>query len=167
MADAALLAEVRRLVGELGYELVEFRKAGPPQHLAIQVRIDRPDSRPGFGVTAEDCTRVSRALERYFEGAGIVGPRYQLQVSSPGIERPVRFPEHWRRYAGRTVKLTARGVAGHPRAVILETPDEDHVRLRLPDGTEQQVALEDVKEALLQEEQPQETGPVASRRRRP
>ena len=152
MTDSALIADVRRQVTELGYELVEFRKAGPPQHLSIQVRIDRPDSRPGFGVTAEDCTRVSRALERYFEGTGVVGSRYQLQVSSPGIERPVRFPEHWRRYAGRTVKLTARGVAGHPRAEILGLPDDAHVRLRLPDGAEVQVALDDVKEALLQDE---------------
>jgi ribosome maturation factor RimP len=165
MTDSALTAEVRRQVEALGYELVEFRTAGPPQHLAIQVRIDRPGSRPGFGVTAEDCTRVSRALERYLEGTGVVGPRYQLQVSSPGIERPVRFPEHWRRYAGRTVKLTARGVPGHPRAAIVDLPDEAHVRLRLPAGEELVVALDDVKEALLLEEQSDDTGPAARGRR--
>lgn len=166
MTDSALIAEVRRQVTELGFELVEFRKAGPPQHLALQVRIDRPDSRPGFGVTAEDCTRVSRVLERYFEGAGVVGPRYQLQVSSPGVERPVRFPEHWRRYAGRTVKLTAHGVAGHPRAVIVDLPDEAHVRLRLADGAEVAVALEDVKEAVLLDDKADDTAPAPKGRRR-
>jgi len=147
-----LLGAVRRLVTDLGFELVEFRASGPPQHPAIQVRIDRPGSTPGHGVTAEDCARTSRALERWLEAEGGVGARYALQVSSPGIERPVRFPEHWRRYQGRTVLVTARGLRGHPKAVILDLRDDEHVRLRLPDGTETELALAAVKEALLQEE---------------
>ena len=55
---------------------------------------------------------------------------------------------------GRTVKLTARGVAGHPKAVILAVPDDATVRLRLPDGAEAVVALDRVKEALLMEQEP-------------
>ena len=157
MGADLLLGAVRRLVTDLGFELVEFLASGPPQHPAIQVRIDRPGSTPGHGVTAEDCARTSRALESWLETEAGVGPRYQLQVSSPGIERPVRFPEHWRRYQGRTVVVTARGLRGHPKAVILEMPDEDHVRLRLPDGTEAQLALAMIKEALLQEETAAET----------
>ncbi len=147
----ALLQTVRRHVADLGFELVEFRMSGPPQRPAIQVRIDRPDSRPGHGVTAGDCTRVSRALERGLEASGTTGPQYSLQVSSPGIERPVRFAEHWERYAGRTVKLKAKGVTGS-RATIVALPDPAHVRLQFPDGIEQVVALADIKEALLQED---------------
>jgi ribosome maturation factor RimP len=152
MGADSLLEAVRRIVADLGFDLVEFRMSGPPQRPAIQVRIDRPDSRPGHGVTAEDCGRASRALERMLEGPGGVGDRYLLQVSSPGFERPVRFPEHWRRYAGRVVRVAARTLKGHPRAVILDLPDDGHVRLRLPDGSEPVVALADIKEALLQEE---------------
>jgi ribosome maturation factor RimP len=161
MGADSLLEAVRRHVVDLGFELIEFRKSGPPPRPAIQVRIDRPESRPGHGVTAEDCARVSRALERVLEGPGGVGPRYLLQVSSPGFERPVRFPEHWRRYVGRVVRVTARPLAGHPRAVILGVPDEDHVRLSLPDGTETVVPLAEIKEALLQED------PAAPGRREP
>jgi ribosome maturation factor RimP len=152
MGADSLLEAVRRIVAGLGFELIEFRMSGPPQRPAIQVRIDRPDSRPGHGVTAEDCARVSRALEQLLEAPGSVGNRYMLQVSSPGIERPVRFPEHWRRYAGRVVRVTARSLKGHPRAVIVDLPDDGHVRLRLADGSEPLVALSDIKEALLQEE---------------
>lgn len=151
MGADSLLEAVRRHVVDLGFELIEFRKAGPPPCPSIKVRIDRPGSRPGHGVTADDCARVSRVLEAWFEGEGGVGDRYLLQVSSPGLERPVRFPEHWRQYVGRTVRITARRLAGHPRAVILEVPDEEHVRLRLPDGQETVVAFEDVKDALLQD----------------
>jgi len=161
MGADLLLEAVRRIVADLGFELVEFRTSGPPQRPAIQVRIDRPDSRPGHGVTAEDCARASRALERMFEAPGGVGERYALQVSSPGIERPVRFPEHWRRYAGRTVRLTARPLKGHPRGVILELPDEAHVRVRLADGSETVLPLADIKEAWLQED------PVAEGRPEP
>ena len=151
MGRDLLLEAVRGHVADLGFELIEFRKSGPPQRPSIQVRIDRPDSRPGAGVTAADCARVSRTLERWFESEGGIGRRYVLQVSSPGFERPVRFPEHWRRYVGRTVRLTARTLPGHPRAVILGVPDDSRVRLRLPDGAEALVGLEDVQEALLQE----------------
>ena len=85
------------------------------------------------------------------EAPGGVGDRYRLQVSSPGIDRPVRFPEHWQKYAGRVVRVTARSLKGHPLAVIVDLPDEHHVRLRLADGTEPVVTLADIKEALLQE----------------
>jgi ribosome maturation factor RimP len=152
MGAESLLEAVRRIVADLGFELVEFRMSGPPQRPAIQVRIDRPDSRPGHGITADDCTRASRELERMLEAPGGVGDRYTLQVSSPGIERPVRFPEHWQRYAGRVVRVTARSLKGHPLAVIVDLPDQGRVRLRLADGSEPVVPLSDIKEALLQEE---------------
>jgi len=154
MGAESLLEAVRRIVAGLGFELVEFRTSGPPQRPAIQVRIDRPDSRPGHGVTTEDCARTSRELERMLEAPEGVGNRYTLQVSSPGFERPVRFPEHWRRYAGRVVRVTSRALKGHPRAVIVDLPDDQHVRLRLADGTEPVVAIADIKEALLQEHEP-------------
>ncbi|HTS90177.1 MAG TPA: hypothetical protein VMG41_16910 [Gemmatimonadales bacterium] len=160
---ASPLEAVRRHVTALGFELIEFRMSGPPQRPSIQVRIDRPESRPGYGVTAEDCARVSRVLERWLEGEGGVGRRYQLQVSSPGFERPVRFPEHWRRYVGRTVRVSARDLAGHPRVVILGVPDDFHVTFRLPDGSETTLALDAIREALLQETEP----PAAHPGRRP
>jgi ribosome maturation factor RimP len=157
MAADPLLPAVRRLVADLGFELIEFRRAGPPPRPSSQVRIDRPDSRPGHGVTAEDCARASRRLEAWFEGAGGIGEHYTLQVSSPGIERPVRFPEHWQKYHGRTVRLTARGIAGHPQAVILGLEGEEVVRLTLPEGREVAVPLRDIKEALLMEQGPADT----------
>ena len=46
------------------------------------------------------------------QGPGGVGNRYTLQVSSPGLERPVRFPEHWRKYLGRVVRVTSRALKG-------------------------------------------------------
>lgn len=163
MGADTLVQTVRRHVADLGFELIDFRKSGPPQRPAIQVRIDRPDSRPGQGVTSGDCARVTRALEPLFESPDGLPLLASLEVSSPGIERPVRFPEHWARYAGRTVKLKARTISGTSRATIVALQDEGHVQLRLPDGTEQVVALDEIKEALLQEDE----APTAQRRRDP
>ena len=95
MGTDSLLEAVRHHVADLGFELIEFQRSGPPQRPSIKVRIDRPDSGPGHGVTAGDCARVSRVLEKFFEGDGGIGRCYLLQVSSPGLERPVRFTEHW------------------------------------------------------------------------
>ncbi|MEO8634898.1 MAG: hypothetical protein ABI587_06435 [Gemmatimonadales bacterium] len=149
-----LLEAVRRHVAELGFDLIEFRRSGPPARPAIKLRIDRPGSTPGHGVTAGDCQTVSRALERMLIATGPAGCLPQLEVSSPGIERPVRFPEHWRQYVGRKVKLTARGVVGSPVAEIVQLMDEDQVELKLPDGQVARVALSDIKEALLSDESP-------------
>ena len=149
MPSQPLLDPVRRHVAAMGFELIEFHMGGPPQRPLIQVRIDRPDSTPGHGVTAEDCVQVSRSLARVLEAEAQPGARYLVQASSPGFERPVRFVEHWRRYLGREVRVAARGLSGHPRATVVAVPDDDHVQLRLADGEPYLLALENLKEATL------------------
>lgn len=144
-----LLDPIRACVEDLGLEVVDFRRGGPAERPQLQLRIDRPGSSPGHGVTAEDCARTSRAVERALEESGLVGSRYVLQVSSPGIERPVRFPEHWRRYQGRRVRLVKSPLAGKPQAEIVAVPDDDHVRVRLAGGEERELALAEIREATL------------------
>jgi len=101
MSVDALLNPIRAHLDGLGFELVDLRRTGTLQRPILQVRVDRPDSRPGQGVTADDCAGISRSLERFLESRAMVGPRYVLEVSSPGLERPLRWPEHWRRFIGR------------------------------------------------------------------
>ncbi|HEV8125771.1 MAG TPA: ribosome maturation factor RimP [Gemmatimonadales bacterium] len=143
-----LIDPVRQLVAALGFELVDLRRSGSPQSPLLQVRVDRPASGPGHGVTAEDCVRVSRALERFLEERAAVGPRYMLQVSSPGIERPLVWPEHWRRFTGQRVRIKGRHSA-HSPATIMSVPDEEHVLLRFADGTEAVIPLAEIREATL------------------
>lgn len=144
-----LLDRIRELVEALGFELADLRRAGTRNRPILQVRIDRPDSAPGHGVTADDCSAVSRALERALEGEGLVGPAYVLEVSSPGLERPLRWPQHWRRFVGRRARVRARGLTGRPEVAIAGMPDDAHVALRLPDGALVTIALADVTDATL------------------
>lgn len=148
MSIDELIDPVRHQLAELGFELVDLRRSGSTQHPLLQVRIDRPDSSPGHGVTAEDCVRASRALERFLETRGAVGPRYVLQVSSPGLERPVVYPGHWRRFTGRVVRIRGRHSSRSP-AVIVAVPDDAHITLRFKDGAEETVPLSEIKEATL------------------
>jgi ribosome maturation factor RimP len=149
MSADALLVPIRDHITGLGFELVDLRRTGTPQRPILQVRVDRPDSRPGQGVTADDCAVISRSLERFLESRAMVGPRYVLEVSSPGFERPLRWPEHWRRFIGRHARVRAESLPGRHRVEILAVPDEDHVVLRREDGSEVTLALDLIRDATL------------------
>lgn len=149
MSADALLAPIRDHVAALGFELVDLRRTGTLQRPILQVRVDRPDSRPGQGVTAEDCVGISRSLERFLESRAMVGPRYVLEVSSPGLERPLRWPEHWRRFVGERVRVRAPALGGRRTVRIVGLPDDQHVTLRGEDGTELTLPLDSIAEAAL------------------
>jgi ribosome maturation factor RimP len=145
----ALLAPIRDHIAGLGFELVDLRHVGTLQRPILQVRVDRPDSRPGQGITADDCAAISRSLERFLESRAMVGPRYVLEVSSPGIERPLRWPEHWRRFVGRRARVRAEALGGRREVEIVAVPDDEHVIVRGQDGGEVTVPLADVRDATL------------------
>jgi ribosome maturation factor RimP len=149
MPADALLAPIRDHIAGLGFELVDLRRTGTLERPILQVRVDRPDSQPGHGVTADDCAVISRSLEGFLEHRAMVGPRYVLEVSSPGLERPLRWPEHWRRFVGRHARVRAPAIPGRHRVEILAVPDDEHVVLRLEDGSQITVALDTIREAVL------------------
>ena len=149
MSADALLAPIRDHINGLGFELVDLRRTGAPQRPILQVRVDRPDSRPGQGVTADDCAAISRSLERFLESRAMIGPQYVLEVSSPGFERPLRWPEHWRRFVGREARVRAESLPGRSRVRIVAVPDNEHVIVRREDGSELTLALDSIREAKL------------------
>ncbi len=149
-ALAELTAEVKRRVSELGFELVDLRRGGTKNLTRLQLRLDRPDAVPGHGITIDECTTVSRALEAWLDGSGKLGPRYVLEVSSPGIERPIRWLEHWARFTGRAVRVT---LPEHGRiSATIQAVDENAKTIVLrPDrsGTDITVAHAEVRDANL------------------
>lgn len=145
-----LISAIRSQVTELGYELVDLRKRGSQTRPLLQVRVDVPDAATGRGVTHADCTIVSRGLEQWLDETHVLGERYVLEVSSPGIERPIRWAEHWSRFQGSDVKVRLAG-RGRVRATIVGvTSGGTSVILRLQ-GDEQAVTvpLEEARDATL------------------
>jgi ribosome maturation factor RimP len=88
----------------LGLELFELRSGGSKGRPVLDVRIERED---GEKVTVENCAAASRAIEARLDAEDFGGRRYVLEVSSPGIERPLRNAKDWRRFIGRTALVTA------------------------------------------------------------
>ncbi|MBE0591971.1 MAG: ribosome maturation factor RimP [Gemmatimonadales bacterium] len=146
---AALTSEVRARVAELGFELVDIRQRGAGSRIRLQLRVDRPDSTPGRSITIDECATVSRAIEAWLDASGVLGTQYVLEVSSPGIERPVRWREHWERFRGRDVHVRIRG-RHRMRATIVAVRGDDVVVLRPSGGgAPEDVALDDIQEATL------------------
>jgi ribosome maturation factor RimP len=146
---AELTAEIRARIAALGYELVDLRHSGSVPRVRLQLRLDHPDAAPGRGITIAECAEVSRALERWLDQSAVLGPRYVLEVSSPGIERPVRWPEHWGRYVGREVRLRLPAL-GRTRATIVAVDQASAaVTLRLASGETGTWPLDQVREATL------------------
>jgi ribosome maturation factor RimP len=100
-------------------------------------------------VTADDCAGISRSLERFLESRALVGPRYVLEVSSPGLERPLRWPEHWRRFIGRRARVRAQPLGGRRLVEIVAVPDDEHVILRPEQGEEVTLSLDQISDATL------------------
>src|SRR5215208_8102979 len=83
---------------EVGYDLVELRKGGTKSRPVLEVRIDRRD---GEKVTVDDCAKASRALEARLDAGEVFAGKYVLEVSSPGVERPLKTAADWQRFVGR------------------------------------------------------------------
>ena len=108
--NETLEALVASEIEPLGLELFELKLGGSKGRPVVDVRVERED---GEKVTVDDCAAASRAIETKLDAEEFGGRRYVLEVSSPGIERPLRNASDWRRFVGSTVVVTSN-VAGDP-----------------------------------------------------
>ena len=103
--DEALDREIEKRIEALGFELVELERAGSKARPILRIRVDKPNTTPEKGVTLADCTRVSRDVEAFLDAKEDLSERYVLEVSSPGIERPLVKPGDYERFAGKDVAI--------------------------------------------------------------
>jgi ribosome maturation factor RimP len=90
------------VVSGLGYELLDIERSSAGRNSVVRVYIDRTD---GGGIGLDDCERGSRAINAALDGAGAIGHEYQLEVSSPGFDRPLRTAAHFARFAGSEARI--------------------------------------------------------------
>ena len=108
-----LIALVEPLLVQLGYELVELQLAAGRSHAELRIFIDRPPvdgvavtgGPDGSGVGIEDCERVSREVSALMDVHDPIPSAYTLEVSTPGLDRVLRTPEHFRRFVGERVNV--------------------------------------------------------------
>jgi ribosome maturation factor RimP len=102
-------AEIARLVeptlNGMGYELVRVQFGGGDRRPTLQIMAERVDRR---AMTVEDCAEISRQLSALLDVEDPVPGSYQLEVSSPGIDRPLLRPADYERFAGFEARLELR-----------------------------------------------------------
>ena len=145
-ASDKLKALIGPLVEDLGYEFVGVEYQPNPKNRLVRIYIDRDE----VGVGVEDCERVSREVSALMDVEEPIGGQYTLEVSSPGIERPLFEVEHFQRFAGETARVLMHvPVEGRRKfkGAILRA-DETLVAL-LVDGVEWELPLADIRRAEL------------------
>ncbi len=118
--EASVVEQVRvvatRVAESYGLEIfdVQFRREAPGMILRVQIDRPGPAARAEDSVSVEDCARVSRDMSAILDVEDMVPTAYTLEVSSPGLDRPLRRPDDYSRFAGRRAKIVMRErVDGH------------------------------------------------------
>lgn len=125
----------------LDVEAVELTPAGKRRLLRLAVDKDG-------GVTLDDIAEATREVSRVLDETGVLGERpYTLEVTSPGIDRPLTLPRHWRRNKGRLVKVTSS--EGEAVTGRILSCDDESATLDV-DGQKREVTFDDVAKARIQ-----------------
>jgi ribosome maturation factor RimP len=142
--EVRLLAEP--LAEEAGLELVDVEQTSASGRRVIRVLLDKPG-----GVTVGDCAGFSRRLADCLDMNQTIPGTYQLEVSSPGVQRPIRTAEAVRRFAGERVSLAAHDARDGRRNFEgdLIGPDGERPGVRTEDGAEHWFDWNEVKSLRL------------------
>ena len=112
--EAGIVDEIRavaaRVAATYGLEIfdVQFRREASGMVLRVQIDRPGPASTAGESVGVDDCARISRDLSAVLDVEDVVPTAYTLEVSSPGLDRPLRRVDDYRRFAGRRAKVVMR-----------------------------------------------------------
>ena len=148
--------EVARIIepslDAMGYRLVRLMQTGGPRRPTLQIMAERRDEAP---MTVEDCAEISRAVSALLDVADPIAGAYMLEVSSPGIDRPLVRPEDYDRFAGfearvdmaNPIDVAGQGGRKRFRGRILGR-EGDHVRLAGENG-EVRLPLDAIARAKL------------------
>ena len=177
-ARVAALAEP--VIESLGYRLVRVKVSGA-EGCTVQIMAERPDG----GMTVEDCETVSRALSPLLDVADPIERAYRLEISSPGIDRPLVRKSDFDRYAGHLAKIEmeipvngrkrfrgelagTEGEAARIRRDDTEAGEETKVLLAIGDMSEARMLLTDelVTQALRREKAAKREARAAKREER-
>ena len=145
--EARLAEIVTPTLEGMGYELVRVAVAGRDRP-TVQIMADRADAAP---MAVEDCEAISRALGAVIDVADPMPAGWTLEVSSPGIDRPLTRIKDWNRFAGHLARAELDPpLDGRRRfAGTVLGADAGHARLRLDDGSEVALPLGQLRRARL------------------
>ncbi|WP_316673807.1 ribosome maturation factor RimP [uncultured Tolumonas sp.] len=129
----------------LGYELwgIEFIRAG--KHSTLRVYIDHAN-----GISVDDCAAVSHQVSALLDVEDPITTEYYLEVSSPGMDRPLLKPEHFARYIGQVTAVTLRMAVNNRRKYkgTIKQVEREMITLTI-DGKDEILAFANIQQANL------------------
>ena len=133
-------SSVAPLLADLGLEIYDIEHAGG----ILRISVDKPG-----GVDLDAIALATRIVSRQLDHDDPIPGRYTLEVTSPGIERPLRTPEHFGRAVGQVVNIRTNPDAEGDRRARghLAAADAGGITVRLEDGTERAIRYEDIERA--------------------
>ena len=142
-----LLGLLEPVVAGLGYELIEVEFSPASSRALVRLYVDRTDGAP---VALDDCERVSRAVGKALDAQDPIEREYQLEVSSPGFDRPLRTAAHFARFAGNEARIElAEPLEGRRRFRGKLGPNEDGKVMIEVDRREWKIPLAGISKARL------------------
>jgi ribosome maturation factor RimP len=136
---------IEPVVESIGYELVGIEYIRQPKNNLLRLYIDSEQ-----GITLDDCERVSGQVSAVLDVEDPIKGHYTLEVSSPGLDRPLFKPEHFQRFAGHKARVRL-GVSVDGRrkfSGVLQGMDDGNV-VMLVDGNEVRLPVNDIEQARL------------------
>ena len=149
MADVAAIARlIEPEVKSLGYDLVRVTMVGGASDPTLQVMAERPETRQ---LDIADCERISRNLSELLDRTDPIEGSYRLEVSSPGIDRPLTRSRDYRDWAGHEARITLAEPREGRRQFsgTIEGVDGEHVRLLDKSGEPHRLAFSQISSAKL------------------
>ena len=140
-----LIAQFEPVLANLGYELVEIEFVAGPGGGTLRIYIDHPE-----GIDVDDCAEVSHAVSELLDANDPFPGAYSLEVSSPGLDRVLRTPEHFARFVDNRVKVELRVArAGRKRYTgMLRRADGESIELEV-DNFSVSIRLAEIGRARL------------------
>ena len=144
--SATVTELVDSVVSPLGYELVGVEYIPQGKNSILRVFIDSE-----AGVVLEDCEQVSRQLSSVLDVEDPIKGQYLLEISSPGLDRPLFKLADYQRFSGQSIKLRLHDMQDGRRKMKgrIERVVDDEITLSLDDGEQITVRFDDIDKANL------------------
>jgi len=141
----AIEAYLEPVLGELGLDLVEIQYRREGYGWVLRIFIDKEE-----GVTIDDCAGVSREISTWLDVEDLIEHAYHLEVSSPGLERPLKKIDEFKRFAGRKARIKIKEPRDERRVFIgiLESVRDNEITL-IVDENPVQIAFDEIAKARL------------------
>lgn len=133
------------VIGSLGYELLLLEYSPSPKNTMLRLYIDA-----AAGITLDDCERVSKEVAGVLDVEDPIRNAYRLEVSSPGLDRPLVKPAHFQRFVGQQARVQLLAPLNGRRRFIgaIVGADEQIVRIETEEGIAE-IPLAEIDRARL------------------